>query len=554
MIKPEYIFETSWEVCNPVGGIYTVLSTRAKTLQKEHKDKVIFIGPDFWKDKPNPLFKESKTLLKEWVKNVENAPNYSVRVGRWQIPGKPIAVLIDFKPEMHMKNHFQNKVYELVWSAFGVDSLNAYGDYHEASLFSVASGAVIKSLFEHFKLSEKNNVIAHFNEWTTSFGLLYIKHFLPSVATVFTTHATSIGRSIAGNGKPLYNYLSAYNGDQMARELNMEAKHSAEKTAAHLSDCFTTVSDITAAECKQLLEKSVDVVTPNGFEDDFVPQGKEAIDKRENARERLTVVAEALLGYELEKDALYIGTCGRYEYKNKGLDAFVDALNRLRHDKLGHRQIIGFVMVPAYSKGPRADLQAKLAKKTNNQLPNNYITHDLYDSDHDPITNAVRWYGMNNSPESRVKIIFVPSYLNGVDGIFNMSYYDLLIGLDLTAFPSYYEPWGYTPLESIAFGIPTITTCLSGFGVWADKMGANKRKYFSKGVIVLDRDDYNYNELVEEMKLCFHDFSLLDKGMTSKISNSATKLSKKALWENFICYYYTAYDIALKKAKERVVA
>ncbi len=544
MITPDYIFETSWEVCNPVGGIYTVLSTRAKTLQNEHKDKLIFIGPDFWKEQPNPLFKESKTLFKSWAEKHGSTENYTIRVGRWQIPGNPIAILIDFKPIM--QRQVRNRIYERIWSAYGVDSMQAYGDYHEASEFSVAAGMVMKSFYDYFDLS-KNKVIAHFNEWTTSFGLLYVKHYLPDVGTVFTTHATSIGRSIAGNGKPLYDYLHAYNGDQMARELNMEAKHSTEKTAAHLADCFTTVSDITAAECKQLLEKAVDVVTPNGFEDDFVPTEKDFAKKRKTARQTLTTVAEALLGYELDDDALFIGTCGRYEYRNKGLDVFVDALHRLAHDKLLDRQVVGFVMVPAYSKGARLDLQNKLANKSNDILPDNFITHELFNPQNDPISHAIHWYGLTNTEKSKVKIIFIPTYLNGADGIFNMSYYDLLIGLDLTAFPSYYEPWGYTPLESVAFGIPTITTNLSGFGLWAKKMASSSKKYFGKGVIILDRTDYNYHELVEEMKLSFLEFSFLDKDVVAKISNSATKLSKKALWENFISYYREAYSIALSK-------
>ena len=234
---PDYIFEASWEVCNKVGGIYTVLSTRAKTLQDKFHDKVIFIGPDFWRDKENPLFIESDNLCRAWKEHAKAADKLNVRVGRWNIPGEPIVILVDFKPFFEYKN----EIYTEAWNRYQVDSLHAYGDYDEASMFSLAAAKVVES-FYRYNLTETDKVVYQAHEWMTGLGALFLQTYVPEIATIFTTHATSIGRSIAGNNKPLYDYLFAYDGDQMARELNMESKHSIEKQTAHYVDCFTTVS------------------------------------------------------------------------------------------------------------------------------------------------------------------------------------------------------------------------------------------------------------------------------------------------------------------------
>ena len=322
--KPDYIFEISWEVCNMVGGIYTVLSTKARTLQKEYKDKLIFVGPDIWKGKESPYFTEIPSLLNEWKKQLQFPYEIKVRTGRWNIPGNPIVILVNFDALYAVKNEFYGKMWEL----YGVESLQAYGDYDEACAFSHAAALVLENYYRFIK-GEKLNIVAHFDEWTTGMGLLYIKHQLPCIATLFTTHATSIGRSIAGNNKPLYDYMKGYHGDQMAQELNMVSKHSVEKHAAQQADCFTTVSDITARECTQLLERTPDVVTPNGFEEDFIPDKANYIIKREEARERLLKIASSLAGYYISKDAFLIATSGRYEYKNKGIDLFIDSMHRL---------------------------------------------------------------------------------------------------------------------------------------------------------------------------------------------------------------------------------
>lgn len=198
---PDYIFESSWEVCNKVGGIYTVLSTRVKTLTERLKDQLIFIGPDCWGDKVNPYFSQDDTLYAEW-KTEALKEGLKVKVGRWNIPGEPVAVLVDFNPYYAVKD----QIYGQLWQDYQVDSLHAYGDYDEASMFSYAAALVVESFYKHV-VGKGKKVIYHGNEWMTGLGVLYVNKHLPEVATVFTTHATSIGRSIAGNNKPLYDYL-----------------------------------------------------------------------------------------------------------------------------------------------------------------------------------------------------------------------------------------------------------------------------------------------------------------------------------------------------------
>ena len=548
MKVPNYIFESSWEVCNKVGGIYTVLSTRAKTLQDEMKDHVIFIGPDCWGKTNSPYFIEDLTLFSDWRIKAQAEDGLKVKVGRWDIPGQPIAILVDFQSYFAVKD----QIYGQLWEDFKVDSLHAYGDYDEANMFSYAAAKVVES-FYHRNIDKAAKVIYHGNEWMTCLGLLYIRKHIPEIATIFTTHATSIGRSIAGNNKPLYEYLWAYNGDQMAAELNMQSKHSIEKQAAHFVDCFTTVSDITARECKELLDKPVDFVLPNGFENNFVPKGAAFTAKRKQARKTLLRVANALTGDHFDDDTLIISTSGRYEFRNKGIDVFIEAMNQLRFAEDLDKQVVAFIEVPGWVAGPREDLQERLKSGRNfdSPLPNPIYTHGLHDLDSDRVLCMMNALGMHNEKTDRVKIIFIPCYLTGQDGILNLSYYDVVLGNDLCVYPSYYEPWGYTPLEAVAFKVPCITTDLAGFGLWANQVKGSYSE-IEDGVKVIHRTDYNYQEVAAAIKDTVVKYaSLTDKEVKSCRSH-ADNLSRKALWSKFIAYYHEAYDFALRHAEARM--
>ena len=542
---PDYIFESSWEVCNKVGGIYTVLSSRALTLQRLLGDHLIFIGPLF--DAPNPYFEEDSQLYADWVAQEKEL---HMRVGRWKVPGRPVAILVDFRPFFARKN----EIYTWLWELYQVDSLHAYGDYDEASMFSYAAGRVVESFYRYYKLDD-SRVVYHGNEWMTGLGLLYINNKVRAIATLFTTHATSIGRSIAGNNNPLYQYLPEYNGNQMACELNMQSKHSIELQTAHHVDCFTTVSDITATECRELLDKPVDVVLPNGFEDDFVPTGAAYARKRKAARARLLDTANALMGTHLDDSTLIVSTSGRYEFRNKGIDVFIDAMNHLRHDSWLNRDVVAFIEVPGWMAGPRQDLQERLRAMEGGAtfdipLDNPRLTHWLHNTNDDRVLGMMNYLDMHNRPEDRVKLIFVPCYLTGSDGIIDLPYYDVVLGNDLCVYPSYYEPWGYTPLESVAFSVPCITTDLAGFGLWANKVRGTLSTIMD-GVEVVHRTDYNYADVVAGVEDTVARYASLPASAVRSCRTRAHRLAKQALWSRFIAYYREAYDIALRRAEAR---
>lgn len=545
-IKPSYIFETSWEVCNKVGGIYTVLSSRAKTLNEQYGDNLVFIGPDLQSETANVDFKENKRLLTSWKKAAEKR-GLHCRIGRWNVPGSPVAVLVDFSPLFEEKD----TIYAEAWHLFGVDSLRAYGDYDEASMFSVAAGRFAAAVIADC-IGKDEKVVYQAHEWMSGLGMLFLKHEQPRTATIFTTHATSIGRSIAGNNKELYAWFGGYNGDQMAQELHMDAKHSIEKQSALRADCFTTVSSFTDRECAQLLDKPADVVLPNGFENDFVPKGAKFTSARKQARRRILEVASALTGTTMPEDTLIVSTSGRNDYRCKGFDVFMETVTRLRarlNEEGEGRQVLALIEVPCWLKGPRADLQERLEKKENGEpLPNPIITHDLFNLSEDRIVNTIWSLGLANRPEDRVKVILVPCYLEGNDGIFNLPYYQLLAANDLALYPSYYEPWGYTPLESCAFHTPCVTTDLSGFGQWVDATLGHSGK-IEDGVSVIHRDDRNYDEVCNEMAAVIDRVLRFSPAEAKAAGKAATALADRAQWSRFIQYYYEAYDFALRAAE-----
>ena len=546
-LLPSYLFEISWEVCNKVGGIYTVVSTKARTMSEIEGMNAIYIGPDLWKEKENPLFTEDKRLWNAWRKSLSNE-KFTARCGYWEIPGRPKVILVDYTGYMEDKD----AIYTELWNDFGVDSLHGYGDYDDSMIFGYAVGRVIESFYN--KVVKKGNVVVQAHEWQSGGAALYVKKHLPQAGTIFTTHATSIGRSIASNGKPLYDYFEGYNGDQMASELNVQSKHSVERVSAANVDCFTTVSEITARECEQLIERKIDVILENGFEKDFVPADNDFEKKRQAARAKRLRVASALTGDTISDDALIIGIGGRMEMRNKGIDMFIDVMAKLNACEELDRDVIAFIDVPAWSDVAREDLLHRLhsnEESWNSPLPNPYLTHNLNNFYDDAIACSIRNYFLDNrSGKNRVKVIYVPCYLKGNDGIFDMDYYDVLIGNDLNVYPSYYEPWGYTPLESAAFSIPTITTDLAGFGLWVNSELGRTGK-LADGVEVVSRNDSNYFNAVEEITKTICIFAKNSDKEVADCRKKAAKMADKALWKHFIRNYRSAYDFALKAAKSR---
>ena len=302
------------------------------------------------------------------------------------------------------------------------------------------------------------------------------------------------------------------------------------------------------------------MVLPNGFENDFVPKGATFTARRRAARKAVVNVASALTGEDISDDVLIVSTSGRNDFRCKGFDVFLEAMAQLTarlkskmnaRAEVGPRtKVLALIEVPCWLLGPRQDLAARLSgkkEKCQSPLPLPMITHDLHNINEDRIMGMIKQLGLWNSADDAVKVILVPCYLEGNDGIFNMPYYDLLMANDLSLYPSYYEPWGYTPLESCAFKIPCITTDLSGFGQWVDEVLGHSGT-LTDGVSVIHRDDNNYFEAAREICLAM-EYMI---GATAKEREAnrkkAAKLAEKAQWQHFIKHYYEAYDFALRKA------
>ena len=538
-LTPDYLFEVSWEVCNKVGGIHTVIASKAPVVKSQMGDKYITIGPDFSQDAAKPEFQEDATLMAALREMLYNK-GVRVRIGRWAIESSPIAILIDFKSFFSQKD----AILKQLWDSYNVDSLSGEWDYVEPVLFGHAAGVVIAT-FAEAMCATSDKVVAHFHEWMAAAGSLYLRDNAPYVATVFSTHATVMGRCIAGNRLPLYNDLHKFNADELARQFNVMAKHSLEKSAATYADAFLTVSDITANECKYLLGREVTRITPNGFENSFVPQGEELEAKRAAARKRLIDVASASWGYEFRNEPLIVATSGRYEFRNKGIDVFLESLKQLAANNI-ERDVLAVIAVPAATVGARQDLIQHLENKdvAIDPAQKRYLTHNLEYEAWDQVSQSIEG-SILSTTASRVKVIFIPTYLNGQDGIFNMPYYDLLAGVDLSVFASYYEPWGYTPLESVAYSVPTVTTTLAGFGLWVSKHANHE------GVDIVRRDDYNEREVVFQITDTIKKYMEMSAEAYASARRSAAAISATALWSKLFAEYQKAYEEALDNSVAR---
>ncbi|MDO5759619.1 MAG: alpha-glucan family phosphorylase [Bacteroidota bacterium] len=522
-----YLFETSWEVCNKVGGIHTVISTKIPTISKKIGDNHILLGPDLGQaTQTDSEFEQDDKLFLSW-KMYAKQNGIEFKVGRWKIKESPIVILVPYTQYFSSKD----EIFAEYWENFQVDSLTGGWDYIEPFLFGYASAKIIES-FYNFYLSSTDKIIAQFHEWMTGSGLLYLKKNVPQIATAFTTHATVLGRCLAGNNLPLYSEIEHFQADRVANDFNVRAKFSLEKISALESDVFTTVSDITNQECKQFFGKGAKVITPNGFEGSFVPEQEEFEKLRKEAREKILDFIENSAGYRPKEEAFFVLNSGRYEFRNKGIDVFINTLKNINQKERLEKKIIAVIAVPAGHYEPIKD---------------KYLTHRLDNQEHDPILSAIYQSGIQNTEKENVHVIFLPSYLDGKDGQINMKYFDFLTAFDLSVFPSYYEPWGYTPMESMAFGIPSITTCLSGFGLWVE----NKIKD-NKALKVVFRTDNNEQDVIKEISDNILSLLTLSKEDIRANKENAKYIFSQVQWQSLYSYYEQAYDIALEESKKRL--
>ena len=530
-----FISEVSWEVANKVGGIYTVLSSRAGEMMRRHgAGQVLFVGPRLRPVEEMVDFRAETfcTTLPSHISLL--GVELPITQGYWLTPGgEAQTILVDYKPLATGRD----QLYYLMWERYGIQSELGYGDYDDSCLFAVAAAATLLAVTPQLA-SPGCQPIAIYNEWITGMGLLYHHLEQPDLRSLFITHATTVGRSICSNGKDLYRYFSGYHGDQMASELHVEAKHALEKAAAHTATIFATVSEVTALECTQLLERTP-IVLPNGFESLATSQNQLV------ARQRLLDVASRLYGktFAAERTTL-VATSGRYEYRNKGIDLIVASLESLlqQQAKLSSDLILYF-FIPAWVAEPRADLAYLLSNTdpesgiTPLQYP--YLTHWLHNLREDTLAGRLGALLERGATAQRIYPIFVPTYLDGHDGILDLPYYDLLSALDLTLFPSYYEPWGYTPLESIAYGVPTVTTDLSGFGqAILDLYGERAMQTLAHGVQVIPRRDYDDAFVTKALATILTEASC---GLPTAYHEQARETASHALWRLYYDHYMLAY-------------
>ncbi len=543
MKKPQAIFEVSWEVCNNISGIHTVVSSKAKHLVKEYKDKHILIGPDVYRESGDVSeFIEDSSLFSLW-KTKAGSEGLHVRVGRWNIPGKPMVILVDFTTFFSQKD----KIFGKLWESFSVDSISGQWDYIEPALFGYATGKVIES-FSRFHFNLRTSIVAHFHEWTSGAGILYLKENVPNIASTFTAHSTVLGSTLAAHGNRFYKNIESIKADEMSVRYNVVSKQSLEKIAAQNTDAFTIVNSITSFESEQFLGKKVDVVTPYGFDVDSILNEKDIAAKRKTAREKLLSVAGALTNQKYSDDTLLILNSGRYKYENKDIDVLIKALVAAGKSGKLERETLAFIMVPTNHYGPRKELIDILNSKGSGiSGDDNILTHGIHDQEFDPIMKMMKSLNFKNTKGSKLKIVFVPASIDGNDGIFNISYFDLLVGFDLTVYPYYYEPWGYSALESLAFSIPSITTSLSGIGQWI-KMN---KEHSNNGVYIVDRMTKEDEETTNFIAGHITDFTSKTDKEIKAARNSAKEISEFVLWDKMIPNYFDAYKIALDKLEDR---
>lgn len=534
-------FEISWEVCNMVGGIHTVLASRVPDVQQRHgEDGYIAIGPDI--PRAEGVAPEFRADI--WDSDVAEALRgfeVGVEMGRWLVPGEPRCLLINHSSLYARKDEILGRY----WEKYALDSLFGAWDYHDPVLFAHAAGMVIERIRNQFLLPARQSSIVQAHEWMSAGAILHLQEAAPEIGTVFTTHATMLGRSLAGRlaDPNFYQSLSSVDADVAAKELNVASKHSMECVAAREADVFTTVSEITSLECEHLLGRKPDVVLPNGF--GARPVAPEA---RQAAREELFKLAELTTGDEYDRDGtLIFALAGRYEYINKGVDVYFDAAANLAGDLAakGNKRVIVYAMLPAGHAEPKRALWDR-AYGGEPGAPLR-CTHDLVDEANDPITNQLNALGMDNRAGAPVHVVHVPIYLDGTDPLIRQKYWDLLPGADLGVFPSFYEPWGYTPLEAVAFGVPAVTTDRAGFGRWVDSQGEG----WDTGVRVLKREGVGFEEVSDALKQALLEFIEFPAERREALREASLKTAELTDWSNFMEHYEEAHGLALAAGAAR---
>ncbi|MCR4666564.1 MAG: alpha-glucan family phosphorylase [Desulfovibrio sp.] len=543
---PVTLFEVSWEVCNKVGGIYSVVSSKALKTRDTFDDRYFLFGPLLPK---NVGFEETDEPLWEKIRPVLAEKQITAKLGRWDIPGKPRVILVDFA-----KRYDSNQLLYDLWKNFGVDSMSGGWDYIEPVMFSTLCGEVIGVINDVKVIPRNGRSVALFHEWMCGAGLLWLKKNHPDIGTVFTTHATMLGRALAGSGNDIYANLRSINPANEAASHNITAKWSMESTSAREADAFTTVSDITGEESAVFLGRQPSVITTNGLDMRVIPDYSRARDCPTKNRAKVLEACRRFLHGDLPPDPKIIAISGRYEYHNKGVDIFLEALARANVNLSGSKDtyILALCLVMGGHTGINEDAVSGNTLVSDNGQPF-LCTHHVWNSPNDPIITNCRRLGLNNNIDDHVKIVFVPAMLDGSDGFFNMQYEEILSACDAGCFPSWYEPWGYTPQECAAWAVPTITTDLSGFGIWVrGQMQDNEEDSDISGAKILQRRGRNFDESVSMLHSAIMALSTSSPERMENLRCAARRLAEKTDWNEFYGKYCEAFSLALNKVDSRV--
>lgn len=537
--RPDFLFEVSWEVCNKIGGIHTAISSRAHIPAARLNDNYILIGPDVWKETSrNPEFTEEPYMFRSWKRFAENK-GIKVKTGRWNIPGNPCVILVDFTPLFPVKD----KIFAEMWEHYGLDSLTGGWNYIEPALFGYAAGQVIESFYE-YNISARNTLAVHSHEWHTGTTVLYLKKNVPQASLVYTGYSTVIGRMLASSGR--YDNLQQVNLDEEINRFGVRAQHSLESLAARHSDIFTTLSEQLNNECALTLSRPADMVIPNGLDISAIPEGDAYDQLRKKARTKIITIAEAITNTRISDDSFLMLHSGLYDFNNKGTDVFIKALPGIAEKS--NKTVVAIICHPGNQTGPRIPVVERIHNCDYKEpITGEFLTHNLKDETTDAVISALNAAGIKNDPELRLKVVFVPTYLNGEDGVFNISYHNLLPGFDLTVLPSYYDPWSHTPMESIALSVPSVSSNMTGFASHILTLG----KEAPRCTMIVDRRNLPYSEVVAQTVKYVSEFVSLTEDEQEKIRSESRTLAQNFSWDNFIEQYCRSHEEACKKSQQR---
>lgn len=589
------LVEVAWEVCNQLGGIYTVIRSKAPAIMETWGGRYCLIGPYVNKNIQAELepLNDVEDVFGQAAANLRKK-GYDVHYAEWLITGKPRVVLLN--PNV-VEEKALNVIKYLLWKNHQIGTPTGH-----ALIDQVISFAYLTKLFfdELVELTKDHTLIAHFHEWMAGLPILDIKREGMAIKTVFTTHATQLGRHLAINSPLFYAHLPFFDWEVEAKKFWVETEARIEHGCAQSCDVMTTVSELTAQECQYLLNRKCDVILPNGLNIERFEALHEFQNLHSQYKEQIHqfVMGHFFSSYSFDLDkTIYLFTSGRYEYKNKGFDLTLEALVHLNHQLKQENAdvtVVMFFVTKREFKNIRPEvlqsravmeeirqtceaIQKQIGKRLfyestfskdhrlpelngfvdeywklryrrtvqswKNSKPPLPVTHRLVDEENDDILNFISRRGLQNLPTDKVKIVYHPDFITSTNPLFGMDYGQFVRGCHLGVFPSYYEPWGYTPLECMASGVPAVTSDLSGFG---DYLLHHMPDYEKGGMFVVERAKRTFDWSARQLSAFLYQFLLQGRRERIMQRNNAENYSAAFDWGVLIKHYDETYQRALK--------